>query len=515
MINLKTNRLLRIFFAIFAAAFVMHGAICVKAQSPLPNDALQRVKTFFTDKLSARYMEKNCVETTYRNWENLPLKECTYSVKGHGEPTPKKAKVIMLNAAPEQLARWVVSTCLEVAGNANQRCTDWLSKRVLNQSGAQFPIAGIVYEDLNGDGINEVYVFRDGVTVRVNGLTNGSTQQPTNGQINNSLNGEVVSTGKFARIQGTTRVEYKKNASITKEKNPDIFNDVYGGAVVDVGNDTDRKIIWLDVVRNLYKAAWGKDRNELMISWARENVDEIAQESTETSAPSSVTGNMTFDFPEPSNLTQKKILWATHYYVYGDVRSVAGGHPLLNMAGNRLGALLSGRDWCLGAIEGTIRVIEENGQAKVYNFAGTGTSVQVDCAPFVSNPSINLNAIGKSRYSISKGSFGDGVEGMILVPYRSIAVDRTFIPYGTVIYIPAARGRNIILPSGQTVKHDGYFYAADTGGAIKINHIDVFGGINNKNPFPNFVKSKETGTFEAFVITNSQIVEKLKKMHQP
>ena len=102
---------------------------------------------------------------------------------------------------------------------------------------------------------------------------------------------------------------------------------------------------------------------------------------------------------------------------------------------------------------------------------------------------------------------------MILIPYRSIAVDKTVIPYGTVIYIPAARGQQIRLPSGQTVRHDGYFYAADTGGAIKRNHIDVFGGTFKDNPFPNFIKSDSERTFEGYLISDSHIKEKLRLAH--
>src|SRR4029453_332777 len=100
------------------------------------------------------------------------------------------------------------------------------------------------------------------------------------------------------------------------------------------------------------------------------------------------------------------------------------------------------------------------------------------------------------------GPFGDGVEGMILVPLRSVAVDRRHIPYGSVIYIPQAHGEEVTLPSGNLATHDGYFYAADTGGAIKGNHIDVFGGVFTSNPFPSFITSNASRTFEAFLIND-------------
>jgi 3D (Asp-Asp-Asp) domain-containing protein len=104
---------------------------------------------------------------------------------------------------------------------------------------------------------------------------------------------------------------------------------------------------------------------------------------------------------------------------------------------------------------------------------------------------------------------------MVLVPYRTIAVDssQTPIPFGTVIYIPEARGKEITLPSGEVVKHDGYFFAADSGNLIKGSHIDVFSGVSTSNPFPEFVKSRSTETFTAYVINDSGIAEELNRTH--
>ncbi len=223
----------------------------IRAQEPaLPAQALQRVRTFFEQRRGARYMEQDCHATTYPDWEGLPLQECTYGVKGERDPARKTAKVIMLNASPDQLARWVVATCVEVTGGAARRCTDKLSRQIINQSGAQFPIAGIVYEDiLPEDGRMEVFAFRNGVTVKVNGVTHLSTQQPTAAEIEKSLNGQVTKAYKFARIQSTTREQYQANGGTTN--------------VVELA--------WLEVTRDLYKAAWGNNRNELMIAWARAN----------------------------------------------------------------------------------------------------------------------------------------------------------------------------------------------------------------------------------------------------
>jgi hypothetical protein len=94
-----------------------------------------------------------------------------------------------------------------------------------------------------------VFAFRNGVTVRVNGVNHLGTAQPSADEIEKSLNGEVTSTFKFARIQSTTRQQYLAN----------------GGTRTVTGN------AWNEVNRDLYKAAWGHNRNEMMVAWAQAN----------------------------------------------------------------------------------------------------------------------------------------------------------------------------------------------------------------------------------------------------
>lgn len=58
------------------------------------------------------------------------------------------------------------------------------------------------------------------------------------------------------------------------------------------------------------------------------------------------------------------------------------------------------------------------------------------------------------------------------VAMRTVAVDPTKIPRRTVLFIAETVG--IRMPDGS--KHDGYWYASDTGGAIKGQRIDLFTG---------------------------------------
>lgn len=219
-----------------------------------------------------------------------------------------------------------------------------------------------------------------------------------------------------------------------------------------------------------------------------------------------------FNFPTANSITlgKKLILWATFYFI-PLVNHDSTGIDLLDMSGNKLGVKLSAKDWCNAAVEGTVNVRTGAGEVKTFNFAGTGAVEQVNCRPFFPRLA-TISKTNKTRFSLSKGLFGEGVDGLKLVPYRSIAVDRSEIAIGTVIYIPAARGVKVILPSGESVLHDGYFFAADVGGAIKNNHIDVFIGVANKNPFP-FVKSNKSGTFDALIVNDSSITNELKNAH--
>ncbi len=214
--------------------------------------------------------------------------------------------------------------------------------------------------------------------------------------------------------------------------------------------------------------------------------------------------------PEELSELDSLRLYATQYYIY---KARDGGTiPLLDGKEKQLGYFLDTCDWCLAAIEGTIYLQDKNGKDVVLNYAGRSKELQVNCTLCRKLSGYKNQSIGKTLWSVSSG-FGDGVSGYKLVPYRTIAVDPAQIPYGTVIYIPAARGKSIVLPDGSTVVHDGYFFAGDTGGDIKGNHIDVFTGVLNTNPFPEVVKSNSKETFVGYVVSDSLVVAGLKREH--
>jgi len=200
--------------------------------------------------MSSRYMEQNCEPWNYRDWDKFPIQLCKYTVSDKNRTT-KTAQVILLDATPEKLALWVLSTCKNVKGSTEASCTDKLSRQIINQSGAQFPVAGIVFEDiLPEDGINEIYCFRNGVTVKIGGVPHRGTLQPSQQEQELCINGAVSKTLKFARIAGTSREEFIAN----------------GGAEDVAGNK------WNEVIKKLYQGAFNSDVNELLVAWAKKNL---------------------------------------------------------------------------------------------------------------------------------------------------------------------------------------------------------------------------------------------------
>ncbi|MDZ4110086.1 MAG: 3D domain-containing protein [Brevundimonas sp.] len=70
------------------------------------------------------------------------------------------------------------------------------------------------------------------------------------------------------------------------------------------------------------------------------------------------------------------------------------------------------------------------------------------------------------------GATGNDSLGCRPIPMRTIATDPRYIPRRTRLFIPETVGMR--MPDGTT--HDGYWYASDTGGAIKGQKIDLYTG---------------------------------------
>ena len=226
------------------------------------------------------------------------------------------------------------------------------------------------------------------------------------------------------------------------------------------------------------------------------------------SAAEAATGVAGFTLPPPDRLPPAKTLWATWYWT--PTYTSTQGVPLLGedekpLGGTPQGLHLPPESFCRAAVEGAVRV---NG--RVYTFAKLGPRKLTDCHPYWPT----MTQAPYVRFTPSDTPYGEGVDDYQLVPYRTLAVDESQIPIGTVLYVPAARGCLVTLPDGRHVRHDGYFFAADDGYGVHGNHLDVFIGISSDCPFP-WVISRPYGTFPAYVVTDPAIVTALRREHLP
>lgn len=71
-----------------------------------------------------------------------------------------------------------------------------------------------------------------------------------------------------------------------------------------------------------------------------------------------------------------------------------------------------------------------------------------------------------------KYPWGVGVQSRALKPFRSIAVDKAFVPIGAAIYLPQLDG--VQMPSSYGFVHDGCLVADDVGGGINGAQFDFF-----------------------------------------
>ncbi|MBS1919880.1 MAG: cellulase [Bacteroidetes bacterium] len=213
--------------------------------------------------LSHAYMVQNPLYTTdtIPGWEGFPvtLYEYRTGVDKYLQK-PKTGKVFLLNPSSEKLARWVATACWQVKHSMDTSYTYKLLNWINNQSNAQFPVKGVVYEDQYTKDFYEPYVFKDGVTVYIKDSTmwpadKTCTPEQLDFYLRITNDDLKPQTGQYGRISSTNREDYKA-----------------AGGNEDVGDKNNRKQKWLDVVRELYKKAWNSDRNELIIIWAKQHL---------------------------------------------------------------------------------------------------------------------------------------------------------------------------------------------------------------------------------------------------
>lgn len=235
--------------------------------SSIPDSALHNAMPGLAQKakevLSHAYMVQKLLATidTIPGWEGFPVKLYVYQTRNDlYTGSPKTGKVYLLNPSPEKLAMWVATACWKVKHSLDTAYTFKLLNWIDNQSNAQFPVKGVVYEDQYTKDFQEPYVFKDGVTVYIKDSTmwpkdKTCTPEQLDYYLHITNDDLKPQTGQYGRISSTTREDYK----------------ICGGTE-DVGSKEDRKQKWLEVVRELYKKAWNSDRNDLIIMWAKNHL---------------------------------------------------------------------------------------------------------------------------------------------------------------------------------------------------------------------------------------------------
>jgi len=108
--------------------------------------------------------------------------------------------------------------------------------------------------------------------------------------------------------------------------------------------------------------------------------------------------------------------------------------------------------------------------------------------------------------------FGVGAFGHQLVPFRTVAADRKVFAPGTVFFIPGLVGVAFD-NSGTRQVHDGYVFFGDVGRAVRGHHIDFFTGPSRKNPAPDLITSTRRKGFDAYIVTDATLIERLRQLH--
>jgi len=228
-------------------------------------DSLEAVELRCADVLKAAYMAEKCLEIRkdIPGYEGYPVSLYEYHTGRDVKlGQSKKALVYLLNPDARKLAKWIIYAAWDCRGEVRYEDVEKIRKHILYQSGAQFPVKGVVYEAMYTPGLYEPYVFKDGITVYIKdgpmkAVDNNCTDEQLNFYLGMDNDALKDYTGRYARICSTTREMYYA-AGGTDE--------------VGTGEDGHRSLAWMDTIRKLYLQAWKSDRNFLIYAWAKANL---------------------------------------------------------------------------------------------------------------------------------------------------------------------------------------------------------------------------------------------------
>ena len=201
------------------------------------------------------YMADSCERRVHSDWQGYPVERCSYQVVDNDGKT--KTAIVNLLIPPVTLAsKWIGSAC----SNATKKneCHQQVVSQIRRSSGFQFPVSGVVYEDIiPKDGVFEAYCFRDGVTVIVDRFIHRSTHTLSTTEIETCISGKLKKALKYARVHSGVREDY-----------------IEFGGTEDVGSSqpANGKLHWLNIVRESYQSAWQTGSYSLLNFWVQRNI---------------------------------------------------------------------------------------------------------------------------------------------------------------------------------------------------------------------------------------------------
>lgn len=199
-------------------------------------------------------------------WERVSkdsrVKQFRYWISDkHVEGESKEGRVILFDPEPERLAAWIANAVIEtspVGLYVNERALQFV-QQIKEQSHAQFPIVGLVWEDMENTGHPKAYGFVDGVTVKQapaaiykNGVrvTSKLSEAVLNQLLELRWQGGAV-PGDFARIASTKKIDIEILYKSMGLPPPDLKGNLFPA-----------------YVREKYIEAMGDVRNELLVARA-------------------------------------------------------------------------------------------------------------------------------------------------------------------------------------------------------------------------------------------------------
>lgn len=241
------------------------------------NEQIEKIEKQLNSMNLGRSMEEGTKIKEITNlpfWEKDTLTEYEYSISDKID-NKLTTKIILYNANNNRIANWIYYSLIDCNKNVSNENISIIINQIKSVSGFQFPIRGIVYEDLRNskgmynnktnkeiDGIQETYFFFDGIsvshkTIKITtyNFIKGKPQRIKNDSlILNMKESEIETAFTYGRICNIQREDYNKFLVFKKQKTIDLEG-----------------IKFLYIVREEYQKAMHSNRNNLISAWVYSN----------------------------------------------------------------------------------------------------------------------------------------------------------------------------------------------------------------------------------------------------